>query len=128
MRRASAVSVTWKRSSPKREASSAQRSGALDDVLLRGLRLDLYRRAGPGCRPGRDHEIASLHVDLTPHHLTDRPQRIDDRRPRRIRRERRQRLERTMTVRRTRQREHVRLFRLESGDGSLEHLEKALVE
>src|SRR5205823_14114372 len=62
--------------------------------------------------PGGDHQVTPRALILAAHQLTDRPDRVDDGRARRIRHEALQRLERAAAGRLARQRQHVRLSRL----------------
>ncbi len=92
------------------------------------IRLDLHGNTEPGRRTRDDHQIAALHIVLSPHDLPDRAKCVDDRGSRRVGRERRQRLEDAAAIRPQREREHVRMLRLEPRHRGLQHLQQPLIE
>src|SRR5271165_6008172 len=100
----------------------------LRPLRCRLLRLHLHRLAQLSRRTRHDDEVAARGLRFATDNLTNWPNRIDDRRARRVGREARQRLEGAGAVRTGRQREHVGMLRLETGDRRLENLNKPLVE
>src|SRR5262245_12614462 len=93
-----------------------------------GRHLNLYG-FGERAPLGRgDHQVARLTSNVTLYDLTDRSNRIDDRRSGRVRHERCQRLQLAGAVRRRRQREHVGVLGFQSRDRSLQYLRQPLIE
>src|SRR5260370_30255995 len=90
----------------------------LDDLERKVASLSLHLDRSPVLLggPGGDHQVTPRALVLAAHQLTDRPDRVDDGRARRIRHEALQRLERAAAGRLARQRQHVTLSRLEPGD------------
>src|SRR5438105_7336636 len=91
-------------------------------------RLDLHGNAVlPGVAAQND-EIAALDALLSVHDLSNGSDGVDDGRAGRIRREFRERFARTATVRLSREREHIFLFRREAARRRLQHLRQSLIE
>src|SRR5262249_33601761 len=97
------------------------------DPKVTSLSLNLDRSPVLLDGSGGNHQVTPRALVFATHQLTDRPDRGDDRRTRRIRHERLQWLERAAHGRFARQRQYVMLARLEPGDRGLHYLHQALV-
>ena len=91
------------------------------------FRLHLHRSTEVPDGTRSDHKIAALDFAFTAHDLTDRSNRVDDRRAGRIGHETLQRLEGAGARRLSRKRQHVGLPRFEPSDRGFQHLHQALL-
>src|ERR1700755_1268751 len=91
-------------------------------------RLDLNGLASFTGISRNDHQITLFRLRAALHDLPDRANRVNDSRSRRVRHEGRERLDSSTAVRLRRQREHVGLIWLKTGDGGLYNLCQSLIE